>query len=153
MDKGEEARGELVKAHGDSAKLLEFEEERFHEMAFLVKTPVDVPRIRDVLRGWDAEISAMIGDELAKFPLAISSVSKDGRTLEVDFGDQFFGGSDVSGIASGQHYRYRVAQSVHGGMNLRASAATTDTNALIDLGFVYANLLVLGGGFYGISGF
>jgi hypothetical protein len=67
--------------------------------------------------------------------------------------DQFLGNGDVSGIASSQHDRYGVAQSVYSGVNLRASAPSTDANALIGLGFVYANLPVLGGGFYGFCGF
>ena len=36
MDEGEEARSKLVKAHGDTAELLEFEEEGLHKVAFLV---------------------------------------------------------------------------------------------------------------------
>ena len=42
MDEGEEARCELVIAHGDAAELLELEEEGFHKMALLVKPPIDV---------------------------------------------------------------------------------------------------------------
>ena len=38
-------------------------------------------------------------------------------------------------------------------MNLGASATTADANALIDLGFVLIDLLLLGGGFYGFIGF
>jgi len=36
MDEGEEAGGKLVIAHGDTAELLELEEEGFHKVAFLV---------------------------------------------------------------------------------------------------------------------
>ena len=80
----------------------------------------------------------MVGDELAKLALGVGSVGEDGRPLEVNLADQFLGNGDVSGIASGQHDRYGVAQSVYSGVNLRASAASTDANALIGLGFVYA---------------
>ena len=95
----------------------------------------------------------MVGDELAKLALGVGSVGEDGRPLEVDLADQFLGNGDVSGVASGQHDRYGVAQSVYSSVNLRASAASTDANALIELGFVFINLPVLGGGFYGFCGF
>jgi hypothetical protein len=153
MDEGEEARSKLVKAHGDTAEFLELEEEGLHKVAFLVQPPIDRPGVGDIRRWRDTVIRTVVGDELAKLALGVSSVGEDGRPLEVNLADQFLGNGDVSGIASGQHDRYGVAQSVYSGVNLRASAASTDANALIDLGFVYANLPVLGGGFYGFCGF
>ena len=45
MDESKEAGSELVIANGDSAELLELEEESFNKMAFLVKPPIDEPRI------------------------------------------------------------------------------------------------------------
>ena len=45
MDEGEEAGSELIKAHSNPAKRLEFEEEDFHKMAFLVQPPIDGPRV------------------------------------------------------------------------------------------------------------
>ena len=153
MDEGEEARSKLVKAHGDTAELLELEEEGLHKVAFLVQPPIDRPGVGDIRRWRDTVIRTVVGDELAKLALGVGSVGEDGRPLEVNLADQFLGNGDVSGIASGQHDRYGVAQSVYSGVNLRASAASTDANALIGLGFVYANLPVLGGGFYGFCGF
>ena len=85
-------------------------------------------------------IRAVGRDILAKLALGVGSVGEDGRPLEVDLADQFFSNSDVSSVASGQHDRYGVAQSVYSSVNLRASATSTDANALIDLGFVYTNL-------------
>ena len=153
MDEGEEAGGELVKAHGNTAELLELEEESLHKVAFLVQPPIDRPWVGDIRRWRDTVICAMVGDELAKLALGVGSVGEDGRPLEVDLADQFLGNGDVSGVASGQHDRYGVAQSVYSSVNLRASAASTDANALIELGFVFTNLPVLGGGFYGFCGF
>ena len=140
MDEGEEAGGKLIIAHGDTAELLELEEEGLHKVAFLVQPPIDRPWVGDIRRWRDTVICAMVGDELAKLALGVGSVGEDGRPLEVDLADQFFGNSDVSSITSGQHDRYGVAQSVYSSMNLRASAASTDANALIDLSFVYTNL-------------
>lgn len=37
------SEGELIIAGSDSAELLEFEEEGFHEMSFYVKPPIDEP--------------------------------------------------------------------------------------------------------------
>ena len=102
MDEGEEARGKLVKAHGDTAELLEIEEEGFHKMAFLVQPPIHVPGVGIIRCRQDTEIRVMVGDELAKFPLAIGSVGEDGRSSEINLADQFFGNGDVSGITGGQ---------------------------------------------------
>ena len=153
MDEGKEASSELVVADGDSAKLLELEEECFHKMAFLVEPPIDEPRVGVVRLGWDAEIRVVVGDKLAKLPLAISPVSKNSGAFQGNPADQFFSDSDVAGVASGQHDLYRIAQGVHNGVNLGTSAAPTDTDALIDLGFRPDSVRLLAGGFYGISGF
>ena len=101
MDEGKEAGSELVVANSDSAELLEFEEELFHKMAFLVKPPIDVPRIGIIFPGRDTEIRVVVGDELTELPLAIGPVGENGRSLEVDLADQFLGDSNVRGIASG----------------------------------------------------
>ena len=153
MDEGEEARCELVIAHGDASELLELEEEGLHKVAFLVQPPIDRPGVGDIRRWRDTVIRAVGRDILAKLALGVGSVGENGRPLEVNLADQFFSNSDVSSITSGQHDRYGIAQSVYSSVNLRASAASTDANALINLGFVYANLPVLGGGFYRFCGF
>ena len=102
MDEGEEAGSELIKAHGNPAELLEFEEEGFHKMAFLVEPPIDEPWVRVIRLGRDTEVRVVVGDKLTELPLAVSPVSEDGRALEVNLGDQFLGNSDVSGIAGSQ---------------------------------------------------
>ena len=153
MDEGEEARGKLVIAHGNTAELLELEEEGFHKMTLLIEPPIDVPRIGIIFPRRDTEIRVVVGDELTELPLAIGSVSENGRPLEVNLADQFLGDSNVGSIASGQHEGYGITQSVYSGVNLGASAATAHSNALINLGFRPDSVLLLGGGFYGISGF
>ncbi len=153
MDESKEAGGELVIANGDSAELLELEEESFNKMAFLVKPPIDVPRISFTIPGRDAEIRVMVGDELAKRPFAIGFISKDCRSFQVNPAEQFFSDSNVMNVAGGQHDLYRVAQSVHNGMNLRASATAAHSNALINLGFRPYSVWILAGGFYSSTGF
>ena len=153
MDEGEEAGSELVVADGDSAELLELEEEGFHKMAFLVKPPIDIPRIGIIFPRRDTEIRVVVGDELTELPLAIGSVSENGGSLEVNLGDQFLSDSNVRSVSCGQQDRYGVAQSVYSGVNLCASATTAHSNALINLGFRPDSILLLGGGFYGFSGF
>ena len=49
INESKETGSELIIANGDSAELLELEEELFHEMAFLVKPPIDEPRISFIL--------------------------------------------------------------------------------------------------------
>ena len=153
MDESKETGSELIIANGDSAELLEFEEELFHKMAFLVKPPIDVPRISFTLPGRDTEIRVMVGNKLAKCPFAIGFISKDGRPFQGNPAEQLFSDSDVMNVAGGQHDLYRVAQSVHNGVNLRASTAATHSDALIDLGFRPDSVRILAEGFYGISGF
>ena len=153
MDKGEESRCELVITRGHPAELLELEEEGFHKMAFLVKPPIDIPRIGIIFPRRDTEIRIVVGNELTEFPLAVGPVGENGRALEVNLADQFLCDSNVRGIAGGQQDRNGIAQSVHSSVNLGASAATAHSDALIDLGFRPDSVLLLGGGFYGISGF
>ena len=135
MDKSKETGSELIIAGGDSAELLELEEEPFYKMAFLVEPPIDIPWISFTIPGRDTEIGTMVGDKLTKRPFAIGFISKDSRPFQGNLAEQYFSDSDVMNVASGQHDLYRVAQSVHNGMNLRASAAATHSNALINLGF------------------
>ena len=153
MDEGEEAGSEFIEASSNSSELLELEEEGFHKVTLLVKPPINVPRIGIISPRRDAEIRVVVSDELTELPLAIGSVSENGRSLEVNLGDQFLSNSNVRGIASGQQNRYGIAQSVYSGVNLGASAAAAHSNALIDLGFGPDSVLLLGGGFYGFSGF
>ena len=153
MDESEEAGSERIETGGDPSELLELEEEGFHKMALLVKPPIDVPWIGIIFPWRNTKIRVVVGDKLAELPLAVGPVSENGRILEVDLADQFLGDSNVRGIARGQQDRYGVAQSVHSGVNFGASAATAHSNALIDLGFRPDSVLLLGGGFYGFSGF
>ena len=153
MDKGEETRGELIITRGNSAELLKLEEECFDKVAFLVKRPVDKPWIEFILLGRNAEIRIMIGDKLAERPLTVSLVCENGRTFQANSAEQFFSNRDIVDVAGSQHDFDRVAQSVHNGVNLGASAAATDSYALIGPGFVLTIYRVSAGGFYGICGF
>ena len=153
MDEGEEAGSEFIEASSNPSELLELEEEGFHKMAFLVKPPIDIPRIGIIFPRRDTEIRVVVGDKLSKLPLTVGSVSENGRPLEVNLADQFFSDSNVRSVSCGQQDRYRIAQSVYSGVNLGASATTAHSNALINLGFRPDSILLLGGGFYGFSGF
>ena len=153
MDEGKETGSELIIANGDSAQLLEFEEELFHKMAFLVKPPIDVPRISFTIPGRDTKIRVMVGNRLAKRPFAIGFISKDSRSFQGNPAEQLIGDSDIMNVAGGQHDLYRVAQSVYDGMNLGASAATAHSNALIGLRLVLTNSRLLGRGILTAYGF
>ena len=153
MDEGKKAGSEFVVANGDSAELLEFEEELFHNMTFLVKPPIDVPRISFTIPGRDAEVCIMVGNKLSKRPLAVGLISKDSRSFQGNPTEQLFSDSDIVNVASSQHDLDRVAQGVYNGVNLRAFAATAHSNALINLGFRPNGVRLLAGGFYSISGF
>ena len=102
-------------------------------MAFLVKPPIDVPRISFTIPGRDTKIRVMVGNKLAKLPLAVGLVREDSRPLQVNPAEQFFSDSDVAGVAGRQHDLDRVAQSIHDGVNLGASAASTHSDALVGL--------------------
>ena len=122
MDESKEAGSEFIEAGGDPTELLELEEEGFHKMTFLVEPPIDEPRIGIIFPRRDTEIRVVVGDELTELPLAIGSVSENGRSLEVNLGDQFLSDSNVRSVSCGQQNCYGVAQSVYSGVNLRASA-------------------------------
>ena len=153
MDEGKEARSELIEASGNPSELLELEEEGFHKVTLLVKPPINVPRIGIISSRRDAEIRVVVSDELTELPLAVGSVSENGRPLEVNLADQFLSDSNVRSVSCGQQDRYRIAQSVYSGVNLCASATTAHSNALINLGFRPDSILLLGGGFYGFGRF
>ena len=84
MDESEEAGSELIETGGDPSELLELEEEGFHKMALLVKPPIDIPRIGIIFPWRDTKIRVVVGDELTELPLAVGSVSENGRPLEVN---------------------------------------------------------------------
>ena len=153
MDEGEEAGSEFVEAGGDPTELLELEEEGFHKVTLLVKPPINVARIGIISPRRDAEIRVVVSDELTELPLAVGSVSENGRPLEVNLADQFLSDSNVRSVSCGQQNCYGVAQSVYSGVNLGASATTAHSNALINLGFRPDSILLLGGGFYGFGRF
>ena len=122
-------------------------------MAFLVKPPIDVPRISLAFPGRDTKIRVMVGNKLAKRPFAIGFISKDSRSFQGNPAEQLFSDSDIMNVAGSQHNLYWVAQSVHNGMNLGASAATAHSNALIGLRFVLTDSRISGGGFLVLYGF
>ena len=153
MDEGKEAGSEFIEASGNSSELLELEEEGFHKVTLLVEPPIDVPRIGVAFPRRDTEIRVVVGNELTKLPLAVDSVSENGRPLEVNLADQFLGDSNVRGIAGSQQNRYGIAQSVYSGVNLGASAATAHSNALIGLRLVLTNSRLLGRGILTAYGF
>ena len=139
MDEGKEAGSEFVVADSDSTELLEFEEELFHKMTFLVEPPIDIPWVGVIRSGRNAEVRVMVGDKLTKLPLAVGLVREDSRPLQVNSAEQLFSDSDIAGIAGRQHDLDRVAQSVHNGVNLGASTASTHSDALVCLRFVHRN--------------
>lgn len=153
MNKGEETGCELIITYSNSTELFELEEECFDKMAFLVEPPINKPRIGVIRLGRDAEISIVVGDKFAKDPLAVGPVSENGGAFQVNSAKQFFSDSNVTGVAGRQHDLDRIAQSVHNGVNLGTSAATTDADALISLRFVFTYSHLLGGVFYGFVGF
>ena len=74
MDKSQEAISAFVIAGSYTAKFLQFQEKRFHQMSFLVKPPIHEPGIGFIALGRDAEISADIGDKLPQFPFPVGFV-------------------------------------------------------------------------------
>jgi hypothetical protein len=78
MDKGQEESSKLIIACGDPAELLEFEEEGFHKMAFLVEAPINEPRIVVIVFGWDAEVRIVVNDKLTQRPFAVSLICEKG---------------------------------------------------------------------------
>ena len=76
MDKCQKTVSHLIIAGSDAAKLLQLQEKRLRQMTFLVELPIHIPGIGFIALGRDTEISAMIGNVLSQFPLAISFVGQ-----------------------------------------------------------------------------
>ena len=76
MDKSEETVSEFIITGSDAAKLFQLQKESFYQMPFLIKPPIHIPGIGFIALGRDTEISAMIGNVLSQFPLAISFVGQ-----------------------------------------------------------------------------
>ena len=152
MDEGKETSSEFIIAGSDTTKLLEFEEKRFHKMAFLVKPPIDEPRISLIVLWRNAKVRIMIGNKLTKSPFPIRFVRKHRRALQPNSAEQFFSDRNVMDVAGRQHYLNWVAKSVYNSVNLGASAAPAHSDALIRLGLVHRNPWGLAGIFYGIGG-
>ena len=53
MNESQETVGTLIIAGSDAAKFLQFQEEHFHQMAFLVQVPIHIPRVGIVTLGWN----------------------------------------------------------------------------------------------------
>lgn len=56
-------RSEFIITDGNPMELLEFEEELSHKMSFLIKPPIDIPRIGFVFPGRNAEIRVRRGQQ------------------------------------------------------------------------------------------
>ncbi len=153
MDEGEEARSEFIITGRNAPELLELEEELFHKMAFLVKPPIDIPRISFAIPGRDAKICVVVSNKLPQRPLAIGLISKDGRAFQGNPAEQFFSDGNIVNVTGDQHDLNRVPQSIHNGVNLRASASAADSDTLIGLGLVLADSFLLGGGVFAAYGF
>ena len=153
MDEREKSRSEFIITDGNPAELLQLKEEFFHKMAFLIKPPIDIPRISLANPGRDAEICVVVSNKLPQRPSAISLIRKDRRTFQGNPAEQFFSDRDIVNVAGGQHDLNRVPQSVHNGVNLRAFPAATDSDALIGLGLVLTDSFLLGRSGFAVYGF
>ena len=131
MDKSQEAVSTFVITGSYAAKLLQLQEKGFHQMPFLVKPPIYEPGIGFIALGRDAEISADIGDKLPQFPFPVGFV----QHLLCDL--------YVMHVPSRKLNMDGVAKSIHDSMNLGASAAPTDPDALILLGRIFFRLLAI----------
>lgn len=131
MNESKETHSKLVITGSDPAKFLQFQEERLYQVSLLVQAPIHIPRVRIVgLRG-DAEISAMIGNILPQFPFSVGLVGQNSHSRPQANGFQhFLSDLHVMYVPGGKLHMDRIAQSVNNGMNLGASAASADADAL-----------------------
>lgn len=133
MNKGEKAPGELVIASSHTAKLLDLEEEVFHQMSFLIFVPVAVPRIRFIGLGWNTEICPSVSQKLPKRKLSVGFVGQNGGVGKIKILHKLFRQPTVMYLTGCQNHRNRIPQCVYRGMDFRVSAAPADPNALVFL--------------------
>ena len=144
MDKCQKTVSHLIIAGSDVSEILQLQEEGLYQVTILVEAPIHIPGIGFIALGRDTEISTMVGYVLPQFPLAISFVGQYGHSRpQLDCFQQLLRDLYVMYVPSGKLDMAWVAKSVHDGMNLGASAAPADTNALILLIGILFRLLAI----------
>ena len=131
MNESKETHSKLVITGSDPAKFLQFQEERLYQVSLLVQAPIHIPRVRIVGLRRDAEISAMIGNILPQFPFSIGLVGQNSHSRPQANGFQhFLRDLHVMYVPGGKLHMDWIAQGVNNSVDLGASAASADADAL-----------------------
>jgi len=133
MNKGEKAPGELVIASSHTAKLLDLEEEVFHQMPLLIFAPVTVPRIGFIGFGRNAEICPAVSQKLPKRKLSVGFVGQNGGVGKIKIPHELLRHPAVMYLTGCKYHRDRIPQRVYRGMDFRVSSAPAYSDALIFL--------------------
>ena len=133
MDESEEARCQLIKPGSDPPILLQFVEEAFHQMPFLVLEVITEPWINGIRFWRNAEISIPVGDVLPETIRAISLISLNDCIIQIHMIQNIISNVLIMNVSGGKLDVNWVSQCVHHRMDLGISTTASDPNALIFL--------------------
>ena len=133
MDESEEPRCQLIKPGSDPPILLQFVEEAFHQMPFLVLEVITEPWINGIRFWRNAEISIPVGDVLPETIRAISLISLNDCIVQIHMIQNIISNVLIMNVSRRKLDVNRISQCIHHRMDLGISTTASDPNALIFL--------------------
>jgi len=130
MDGGEEVSGGLVVAGCDRAKLLEFGEEVFDQVARRVKMPIEFPGCLSVGLRWDHHFLSG-GQERLDDPVVGVEGFVGEQDVRLHVWQQFIRAHEVVDLSAGQVESNRVSEGINQRMDLGAQSTSGSPDCLI----------------------
>jgi len=137
---GEEITSSFVIAGGDSAELFKLLEEVFDQMASFIQFLVVLTLHLAVGLGWNHRGLSRLLPRNQNSLVGIKAFIRQ-QDVGLQLGQQHIGALQVAGLSAGEMKSNRVAQRVHGGVNLGAQPAFAAPDGLVDAPFFSAPAL------------
>jgi len=133
MDAGEEISGEFVVAGGDGAKVLEFVEEAFDEIALAVKSKVTRPRCLAVGLWGNHRGDVALGERVEQRIGVIGLVPDQG--FWIGRGKQRLRTGEIVSLPGRQHQVDGIAKRIDKGVDLGGQSAARSSDRLLAVFF------------------
>ena len=128
MNERQERLGEFVVARGDASELLDTTEETLDQISAFVDMPVERARVESVGARGNNHLTALCGNGLGEGIRIVALVGHD------EFGglilDQRGSLLDIGDLTCGKNDPQRIAQSIHGDMQLGSQSTPRPTDFL-----------------------
>lgn len=111
--------------------MLDFIEETFDQMSFLVQMAVIFPRFFAVLAGGDHRFRVFLRNPVQEFLRVIRAICD--YSLKIKIGNQVLGLGDIVALPARQQKPQRVAQGIYTGVDLGAESAPAASERLVFL--------------------